>query len=172
LNERALAIMERQVKQQVRLTDDLLDLSRITHGGHIDARSDGAGSGTTFVIRLPIFAAGRREQPEADLRRAQAGCLVLVAEDIPDAAEMMRLMIECMGRQVMVGADGVQAVELAEKFHPQIALLDIGMPRMDGYEVARRIRGTLGRRVVLVALTGWGRNRTSSARLPRGSITT
>ena len=126
------------------------------HGGHIEARSQGAGAGTTFVVQLPIAAAARREEAEPDRRRAQVGCRVLVAEDIPDAAEMMRLMIECMGHQVLVAADGVQAVELAEKFHPEIALLDLGMPRMDGYEAARRIRAALGRRVVLVALTGWG----------------
>ena len=103
-----------------------------------------------------MVAAARGAPREPDLQRARAGCRVLVAEDIPDAAEMMRLMIECMGHEVVVAADGVQAVELAEKYHPQIALLDIGMPRMDGYEEARRIRTALGRRVVLVALTGWG----------------
>ena len=71
-------------------------------------------------------------------------CRVLVAEDIPDAAEMMRLMIECMGHEVRVAADGVQAVAIAKDFQPQIALLDIGMPRMDGYEAARQIRAALG----------------------------
>jgi CheY-like chemotaxis protein len=88
---------------------------------------------------------------------------VLVAEDIPDAAEMMRLMIGCMGHDVRVAADGVQAVAIAREFEPQVALLDIGMPRMDGYEAARQIRMALGQRVLLVALTGWGKKTTAGA---------
>jgi len=102
------------------------------------------------------MAAEADAQPAVDLSRAPGRCRVLVAEDIPDAAEMMRLMIECMGHDVRVAADGVQAVEIAREFHPQIALLDIGMPRMDGYEAARQIRTALGRSIFLVALTGWG----------------
>jgi CheY-like chemotaxis protein len=81
---------------------------------------------------------------------------VLVADDIPDAADLMGVMIECMGHDVRVAGDGVQAVTIAQEFEPQIALLDIGMPRMDGYEAAGHIRAALGDRVFLVAVTGWG----------------
>ena len=126
------------------------------HDGRIDARSEGAGTGTTFTVRLPIVAAASEAPPLPGTARAASRCRVLVAEDIPDAAEMMRLMIECMGHEVRVAADGVQALEIARAFAPQIALLDIGMPRMDGYEAARQIRTVLGPAVILVALTGWG----------------
>ena len=126
------------------------------HDGTIEARSAGPGSGTTFIVRLPLAVPADEHQPVVVVPHAIGQCRVLVADDIPDAAEMMRLMIECMGHEVRVAVDGVQAVEIAQQFEPQIALLDIGMPRMDGYEAARQIRAIFGDRVFLVAVTGWG----------------
>lgn len=134
------------------LTRRLVEL----HGGQIDARSEGPGSGTSFIVRLPLTAAPDDSRAAVAVREVTARCRVLVADDIPDAAEMMQVMIEAMGHDVRVAVDGVQAVEIAQQFEPQIALLDIGMPRMDGYQAARQIRAALGDRVFLVALTGWG----------------
>jgi signal transduction histidine kinase/CheY-like chemotaxis protein len=139
------------------------------HDGRIEARSPGTGAGTTFLVRLPVVAGvGEQKRPATHGRATAARCRVLVAEDIPDAAEMMRLMIGCMGHDVRVAADGVEAVAIAEEFDPQIALLDIGMPRMDGYEAARRIRAALGQRVILVALTGWGQEEDQRRALAAG----
>jgi signal transduction histidine kinase/ActR/RegA family two-component response regulator len=127
------------------------------HGGTIHAHSEGPGRGSTFVMQLPLAveaparpATVERPRIEVPSRR------VLIAEDIPDAAEMLRVMLDLMGHDVRVAADGVQAVAIAKEFNPDVALLDIGMPRMDGYQAAREIRAALGSRVLLIALTGWG----------------
>ena len=133
------------------------------HQGRIEAFSEGPGRGTTFSVHLPRRAAplDRTDAPVA-ARTTVTPCRVLIAEDIPDAAEMLRLMIESLGHEVRVAADGVQAVSIAKEFRPAIALLDIGMPRMDGYDAARNIRSELGPDVVLVALTGWGQDEDQS----------
>ena len=102
------------------------------------------------TVQTPTIAPRPRDNAPTPLAR------VLIAEDNADAAEMLRLMLAFKGHEVKVAVDGLQAVEMAETFKPHIAFIDIGMPRMDGHDAARRIRDRLGRHVMLVALTGWG----------------
>ena len=129
------------------------------HGGTIEARSEGPGRGSTIIVRLPVAQAVTERLAIGATDRSLAGpCRVLVAEDNPDAAEMMRVMLTFKGHDVRIASDGVAAIELARLFDPHIAFLDIGMPLMDGYEAAQRIRQLLGNRVTLVALTGWGQD--------------
>jgi signal transduction histidine kinase len=129
------------------------------HDGTIEAQSDGPGRGSTFTIRLPLAAAAGDQEPAAVKDgRAPADCRVLIAEDNADAAEMMHVMLEVKGYDVRVVNDGTDAVAVAATFQPHIAFLDIGMPVMDGYEAARRIRAALGDAVMLIALTGWGQD--------------
>ena len=133
------------------------------HGGSVTAHSAGVGRGLTVVVRLPSLAAvatGRDDVVSADLHPARAArsLRVLVADDNADSLESIATMLRLMGCEALTASSGLQAVELARSFHPEIAVLDIGMPGLDGNETARRIRADGGADIVLVALTGWGQD--------------
>jgi len=127
------------------------------HGGSIEARSPGVGHGSEFVVRLPLAAGVAQTRAERDPARAKAALRVLVADDNRDAAESLSLLLESSGHEVLAVFDGDHAIEALRRRDFDVALIDIGMPGADGYEVARyaRQRGD-GRRTYLVALTGWG----------------
>ena len=132
------------------------------HMGDIEVRSDGAGMGSEFIVTLPaasvVHAPASVEVP-ASRAKPDASQRVLVVDDNRDAAESLGMLLEMENCKVSVAFDGLQALEALDTFKPDIALLDIGMPGMDGYELARRIRATpRGRNLVLVALTGWSQS--------------
>ncbi len=139
------------------------------HGGTAVARSDGVGKGTEFVVTLPTTDAGVTAGADAALPEAGSRHRVLIIEDNEDAAQSLRDVLELLGgHEVRVAHDGPAALQLAATSRPDLVFLDIGMPDMDGYEVARRLRKTPGlENVVLAALTGWGqqedRRRTAEA---------
>jgi CheY-like chemotaxis protein len=130
------------------------------HGGKVEARSSGLAMGSEFIVTLPAASAPTampaQGSPET-IATSTPRLRILIADDVADSAHTLALGIETFGHEVRTAADGVEALEVALDFQPDLAILDIGMPRLDGYEVARRIRASpLGREVVLVALTGWG----------------
>jgi PAS domain S-box-containing protein len=132
------------------------------HGGTIEARSGGIGRGSEFVVRLPVLDAPVQEaQPESvksnEKPRSGPTYRILVVDDNRDAAESLTMVLRLIGHDIQTAHDGVEAVQAAATFRPDVALMDIGMPKMNGYEAARHIREQAwGRRIVLVALTGWG----------------
>lgn len=130
------------------------------HGGRVEASSEGIGKGSCFSVRLPLTArqvsvvrAQRREHSNI------ASLSVLVVDDNRDAAESLAMLLRTAGAEVHVAHDGPAALAEFERCEPDVVLLDIGMPGMDGYEVARRLREiSAGQRVAIVALTGWGQD--------------
>jgi len=127
------------------------------HGGTIEAASGGPGQGSEFTLRLPRVPAPAAE-PERDPEAAPASpCRILIVEDSQDARDMLRIYLAQSGHQVFEAADGLGAVEAARRARPDVALVDIGLPGLDGFEVAERIRATPeGRDMFLVALSGYG----------------
>ncbi len=128
------------------------------HGGSIVARSEGLGKGSEFIVRLPLSereAASPAAIPAPVARPAALS--VLVVDDNPDITETMTLLLQAWGYRTLSSTDGAAGLALFEAQHPDVVLMDIGMPRMDGYELARRIRALPGGKAVsLIAVSGWG----------------
>ena len=128
------------------------------HGGGVEAHSAGVGQGSEFVVRLPVF---EHQQPAANSTGRPApppsAHRVLIVDDNRDAADSLEMMLRIRGNHVRTAYDGVEAVRVADEFHPDVVLLDLGLPKMNGYDTARALRGTLGgEKVALIAVTGWG----------------
>ena len=130
------------------------------HGGTVQAQSDGLARGSEFTVRLPILSdaalpashTGVSEPPLPTMRRR-----VLIVDDSEDGAESLAMLLQLGGHETHVAHDGVEAIEAAEKLRPDVVLLDIGLPRLNGYEVCHRLRKEpWAKNLVLVALTGWG----------------
>jgi signal transduction histidine kinase len=138
------------------------------HGGQVEARSDGPGTGSEFCVRFPRVGRAALESllrskkpavPEPAAAAMPARRRILIADDNRDALESLAQLLQLAGHEVYRAGDGLEAIGAAEEFRPELMLLDIGMPGLDGYEVARRVRAQeWGRSTVLVAVTGWGQD--------------
>ncbi len=128
------------------------------HAGSVEARSEGLGRGSEFVVRLPVLKDLPAPIPqEAAAAPAAAGRRILIVDDNEDGAESLSMLLDLCGNETHQAHDGVQALEAAERLRPDVVLLDIGLPGLNGYEVCRRIRqAPWGKDMILVALTGWG----------------
>ncbi|HEX4522173.1 MAG TPA: ATP-binding protein [Casimicrobiaceae bacterium] len=134
------------------------------HGGSISAASDGVGKGSTFTVRIPLSVA----QPEAvdelptrgiEPTAAASPLRILVADDNRDSAESLAALLRMVGHQVRIAHDGVEALGIASEYRPDAVVLDIGMPKMNGYEVARKLRTQAwGKEMIIVAASGWGQD--------------
>jgi PAS domain S-box-containing protein len=142
------------------------------HGGTIRATSAGPGQGSEFVVRLPhrvLSAVVRQKTTTAAATTPPRHRRILIADDNQDAADSLAVLLQMEGHEVTVVRDGREALTTINAVRPEIALLDIGMPELDGYEVARQVRqNTLGRAVTLIAVTGWGQDRDKARALGAG----
>ena len=128
------------------------------HGGSVQARSAGVGKGSEFEVRLPILEAPTTPKPEPSATKESATThRILVVDDNHDSADSLAMLLTITGNETFIAHDGAAALDAASEHRPDVVLLDIGLPTLNGYEVARRIRSEpWGKEIVLIALTGWG----------------
>jgi CheY-like chemotaxis protein len=136
------------------------------HAGRIEAASEGLGKGSEFTVRLPLASADAGERAAAEpagIQKTEAVSLarrILVVDDNADAADSLKVLLGILGHKVEIAHDGVSALQLARKFDPELVFLDIGLPGMNGYEIARRFREQAGSaRARIIALSGYGAER-------------
>jgi two-component system, chemotaxis family, CheB/CheR fusion protein len=132
------------------------------HAGKVEVYSEGLGKGSSFVVRLPLAHGNRflRGAPPASAARSEiSGLRLLVVDDNQDAAFTLGMLLKHAGGEVATAFDGETAIEIAQTFEPDVVLLDIGLPGIDGYEVARRLRKQLAGQAAVVALTGFGQEK-------------
>ena len=136
------------------------------HGGRVEARSGGLGHGSEFVVTLPLVdQAAQHGPPGVDqiLAAPQASLKILVVDDNRDGADSLSEMLDLMGNDTRTGYDGEEAVSIAGEYQPDVILLDIGLPKLNGYEACRLIRQQpWGKNIVLLAVTGWGQEKDRS----------
>ncbi len=133
------------------------------HGGQVEAHSEGEARGSRFVVRLPLTTnlEVNPPSPQTGLCATASSRRVLIVDDTPEVADSFAMLLEILGAQVQVAYSGAQGLAASSEFEPELVFLDIGMPGMDGFETARRMRDQpAGRKAVLVALTGWGEGET------------
>ena len=132
------------------------------HGGRIEAHSDGPGLGSEFIVRLPILVAEQlpKSAPNDDEKASPAAkCRILIVDDNSLGSKTAAMVLHAMGHEVATAGDGIEAVDYAETFRPDVILLDIALPRLNGLETARRIREqTWGKSIFLIAVTGYGQD--------------
>jgi PAS domain S-box-containing protein len=132
------------------------------HGGTVEASSAGEGRGSELVVTLPVAPDGEAQaRSHEGVQRASGKRRILVADDNPDSADSLAKLLRMSGHEVHTSYDGLEALEAVEKVRPEVVLLDIGMPKLNGHEVCRRIREQpWGRSIIVIALTGWGDEQT------------
>ena len=139
------------------------------HGGTVSALSDGPGRGSEFTVRLPLSERRPEEQTKTIAARATRGLRILIVEDNADNRIMLKTLLELEGHEVEACEDGAQGVQVIEFQHPDVALVDIGLPGLDGYQVAQQVRANpANEEVFLVALTGYGQLRDRRRALQAG----